>query len=33
VIREAVTSEDAMWIYLEGPADDPRKQRLELDGA
>lgn len=30
VIREAV--EDAMWIGVEGPDDDPTKQRLELDG-
>lgn len=31
VIREAV--EDAMWAYLEGPDDDPLKQKIELDGA
>lgn len=30
VIREAV--EDAMWISVVGPGDDPTKQRLELDG-
>lgn len=30
VIREAV--EDASWISVEGPDDDPTKQRLELDG-
>lgn len=31
VIREAV--EDAHWILVTGPGDDPTKQRLELDGA
>lgn len=30
VIREAV--EDAMWISIDGPDDEPTKQRLELDG-
>ena len=30
VIREAV--EDAMWISVVGPRDDPTKQTLELDG-
>ena len=30
IIREAV--EEAMWIGVEGPDDDPSKQRLELDG-
>lgn len=31
VIREAI--EVAMWIYIDGPDDDPTKQRIELDGA
>lgn len=30
IIRDAV--EEAMWIGIEGPDDDPTKQRLELDG-
>ena len=30
VIREA--AEDMPWISVEGPYDDPTKQRLELDG-
>lgn len=30
IIREAL--EEAMWIYIVGPDDDPKQQRLELDG-
>lgn len=31
VIREAV--DEAHWIFVSGPDDDPTKQILELDGA